>query len=74
MSNEISMARVQKRVTDRKKFMTYEEAIERYGLGETTLRKMAKDCDALYKVGRAARIKIEVFDAYFETFLDGSRC
>lgn len=70
MSNEKELATISKRIQDRKKYITYEEAEDRYGLGETTLRRMAKDCGALYKIGRAARIKVETFDTYFETFLD----
>jgi len=72
MNSDMASTRVQKRINDRKKFLTYEEAEQRYGLGETTIRKMAKDCKALYKIGRAARIKVDVFDQYFETFLDES--
>lgn len=74
MSSVTAASKVRKRISDRQKYITYEEAFIRYGLGETTIRKMAKDCDALYKIGRAARIKVEVFDEYFETFLDGSNC
>ena len=68
LDNQI-VAKVQKRINDRMKYITYEQAQERYGLGETTLRKMAIDCGALYKVGRAARIKVDTMDKYFETFL-----
>ena len=55
MNSDMAITRVQKRINDRKKFLTYEEAEQRYGLGETTIRKMAKDCKALSKIGRAAR-------------------
>ena len=72
MSDEKSISKAKKRVQARQKYLTYQDAEIRYGLGETTLRKMAKDCKALYKIGRAARIDMEVFDKYFETFLDES--
>lgn len=61
-------ATVKKRVESRKLLISYEEATERYNLGVTTLRKMAKDCKALYKIGRSARINIEIMDKYMETF------
>lgn len=70
MIDEAMKVKAQQTVSDRKKYITYSEAAERYGLGETTLRKMAKDCGALYKIGKAARIKVDVFDEYMETFLD----
>ena len=72
MSNEVMETKVQKKISERKKYLTYEEAGQRYGLGETTLRRMAKECKALYKIGRSARIKMETFDQYFESFLDES--
>lgn len=53
------------------KFITYEEAKERYSLGETTLRQMAKDCGALYKIGKAARINMDIMDSYLESFRSG---
>ena len=55
-----------------KLFLNYEEASARYGLGETSLRKMAKECHALYKIGGAARIRIDTMDQYIESFLDES--
>ncbi len=72
MSNDKLISKAKKRIEARQKYLTYQEAEVRYGLGETTLRKMARDCKALYKIGRAARIDMEVFDKYFETFLDES--
>lgn len=72
MSNDKFISKAKKRIEARQKYLTYQEAEVRYGLGETTLRKMARDCKALYKIGRAARIDMEVFDKYFETFLDES--
>ena len=72
MSNEKELETVQKRIQDRKMYLTYEEAEERYQLCDATIRKMAKECNALYKIGRAARIKADVFEKYLETFLDES--
>ena len=69
-SREQAMANVQRRMDERVKYIDYEEAKERYGLGETTIRKMAKECGALYKIGKAARIRVDVFDKYIETFCD----
>lgn len=70
MSVNDAMANAKRRVSERQKYIGYPEAKIRYGLGETMLRKMAKDCGALYKIGKAARIKVEVFDQYYETFRD----
>lgn len=68
MSNKEILENVHKRMDKRKKFIKYSEAEERYGLGITTLRKMANDCNALYKVGKSALINVEIFDEYMESF------
>lgn len=69
MGNEEILERVRKRTRSNAKYITYSEARERYGLGETMLRKMATDSGSLRKFGKAARINVEIFDAYAETFL-----
>jgi hypothetical protein len=52
------------------RFLSMEEAKVRYALGETTLRKLAKDCGAVYKIGKSMRIRLDVMDSYMETFLE----
>lgn len=68
MGNDEILDRVHERMEKRKKFIKYPEAEERYGLGITTLRKMAQDSKALYKVGKSALINVEIFDKYMESF------
>ncbi len=67
-NDEQAISNVQKRMDGRKKLITYKQACEDYSLGITTLRKMAKDCGAYYKIGSAARIDVEVFEEYLKTF------
>jgi hypothetical protein len=59
---------IQKRQDERKMLINYEEAHERYGLGVTSLRKRAKECRALYKIGKSAFINVKIMDEYIETF------
>ncbi len=59
---------IQKRQDERRMLISYEEASKRYSLGVTSLRKRAKECRALYKIGRSALINVRIMDEYMETF------
>ena len=48
------------------KLGTLEEATARYRLGATTVRKVAKELGALYKIGRVVRVDIPKMDAGIE--------
>lgn len=59
------------RMRKMQRFLTVEEAKLRYALGKTTLRVIAKDCGALYKIGKSVRIRMDIMDEYLDTFVDG---
>ncbi len=59
---------IQKRQDERRMLISYEEASKRYSLGVTSLRKRAKECRALYKIGKSALINVRIMDEYMETF------
>ena len=51
-----------------RKFVRYREGAERYSLGETKFRELAKEAGAIYKVDKIALVNCEIFEAYLETF------
>jgi len=58
--------------TERKKFVTYEQACELYCMGITKLKDVAREAGAMYKLNRKVLINIDKMDAYIETFkVDG---
>lgn len=50
-----------------KKLITFKEASERYSMGISTIRKLAKKSGAFRKIGKCARIDVSVMDAYIST-------
>lgn len=70
MNKRDSKKIVNERMRKMQRFITFDEAKVRYALGITTLRKMAKDCGALYKVGRSARIRMDIMDEYMDIFVE----
>lgn len=51
-----------------KKFVRYQEGADMYGMSLRKFQDVAKDADAIYKVGKMVLIKVAVMDAYLETF------
>lgn len=51
-----------------KKFIRYQEGADMYGMSLRKFQTVAKDADAVYKVGKMALVKVAVMDAYLETF------
>lgn len=56
------------RATDGRKFVRYKEGAEKYGMGMTKFKQMAREAGALYKVDRTVLVNCEVFENYLETF------
>lgn len=48
------------------KYITIKTATQRYSLCRNTIVRLAKDAEALYKIGRAVRIDSEKLDQYLE--------
>lgn len=55
-----------------KKFVRYEEGAELYSVGLCKFKEIAKDANAVYKIGRVVLVNIEKIDAYLETFANHS--
>ena len=53
---------------NKKKFVRYKEGAEIYSIGQTTFERMAKDANAVYKVGKMVLVNCELFEKYLETF------
>lgn len=51
-----------------KKFVRYQEGAEIYGMSLRKFQTIAKDAEAVYKVGKMALVKVDIIDAYLETF------
>ncbi len=50
-----------------KKYIRLDEATKLYSIGLSTVRKLAKDSGAVYKIGGTVLIKVETFENYIET-------
>ena len=51
-----------------KKFVSQREGMELYSMGWETLRKVAEEAGAVYKINRKVLINTAVFEEYLETF------
>ena len=51
-----------------KKYVSTKEAMELYSMGWETLRKVAEEAGAVYKINRKVLINTEVFEDYLESF------
>lgn len=51
-----------------KKFVRYAEGAEKYSLGTTKFRQLAKEAKAVYKIDGVALVNCDLFEKYLETF------
>ena len=51
-----------------KKFVRYKEGADMYSMSLRKFQDIAKDADAIYKVGKMVLVKTEILDEYLETF------
>ena len=51
-----------------KKFVRYQEGVERYSIGLTKFQELAKEAKAVYKVDKVALVNCEIFDKFLEIF------
>ena len=51
-----------------KKYVRYHEGADMYSMSVRKFQDLAKDAGAIYKVGKMALVKVEIMDAYLETF------
>ena len=54
--------------TDKKKYVRYQESSEIYSMSVRKFQDLAKDAEAVYKVGKMVLVNCEIFDRYMETF------
>ena len=52
----------------KKKFMSYKEASELYGIGLTRMQEYAKKAGATYKIGNKVLVNTEIFDVFIEQY------
>ena len=52
----------------KKTYVRYKEGAELYSMGLSKFQEMAHDAGAVYKVGKACFVNLEIFEAYFQTF------
>lgn len=48
--------------------LTYKQACERYNLGMNTVQRLARQGDALVKIGKSARVDVEKMDSFVLSF------
>ncbi len=48
--------------------ITYSQAIERYNLGRNKVYDLAKEADAIIKIGKSARIDMKKMDEFVLSF------
>lgn len=51
-----------------RKFVSYKEGALMYGVSERKFFDIARDANAVYKVGTRSLVKISVIDNYMESF------
>lgn len=56
-----------------KKYVNATEAAIIYSLGKTRIMTLAREANAIYKVGNSALINTQLFEAYLEKFREPSR-
>lgn len=56
-----------------KKYVNATEGAIVYSMGKTRLMELAKEAEAVYKVGKSALVNTEIFEAYLEKFHEASR-
>lgn len=51
-----------------KKFVRYKEGAVMYSMSVRKFQDMAKDAEAIYKVGKMVLVNCQLFEEYLETF------
>jgi len=51
-----------------KKFRRYKDGAEYYGISQSVFERLAKDADAIYKIGKISLVNCEIFEKYLEFF------
>lgn len=62
------MEEFMKKKVDKRKFVRYQEGAEIYSMSVRKFQDLAKDANAIYKVGKMALVNCEILDEYLETF------
>lgn len=55
-------------VKEWKKFRRYKDGAEYYNIGKTAFMQIAKDANAIYKVGKIVLVNCEILENYLEGF------
>lgn len=52
----------------RKRFVSYRQASEVYGIGMTRIQEYAKKAGATYKIGSKVLVNIDIFEAFLSQY------
>lgn len=55
-------------VIEYKKFRRYKDGAAYYGISQSVFERLAKEADAIYKIGKISLVNCEIFEAYLELF------
>lgn len=66
MNNQKEM--VAKTKAASKKFVRYQEGADKYSIGITKFKALAREAHAVYKVDKIALVNCEIFERFLETF------
>ena len=55
-------------IKQEKKFLRYKEGAKLYSMSQSKFEQVAKDANAVYKIGRVALVNCEVLEEYLESF------
>lgn len=50
------------------KFVRYQEGADKYSLGLTKFKELAREAGAIYKIGKVALVNCEIFEQYLELY------
>lgn len=59
---------VEKTISVRKKFVSYNEASELYSLGRNKITDLAREAGAVYKIEKSCLVNTDILEQYLETF------
>lgn len=68
MAEKVIKAEKLNRKNAAKRFYRYKEAAQLFSVGLSTIQRLAKDANALYKYGKVCLVDVKKVDQYLEEF------
>ena len=66
MAEMVMTAEKLNRKNSAKRFYRYKEAAQLFSVGLSTIQRLAKDADAVYKYGKVCLVDVKKVDQYFQ--------